>query len=222
MEKTRPAAPVDCIFMPVLLDLFCKAGGAGMGYHRAGFDVVGVDIEPQPNYPFEFVQADAMTFDLRGFDAIHASPPCQGYSKAMRHLSRGAAMLIDETRERLNASGVPWVIENVQGAPLTTCTTLFGEHGVILCGSMFGLKLWRHRLFETSFAIRPPQACDHREPPINPTRRSSAAKVREEYGMNPETVWRAEMDVPWMGKDEARQAIPPSFTEWIGRQMLKA
>lgn len=193
-----------------------------MGYHRAGFDVVGVDVKPQKNYPFEFVQADAMTFDLSGFDVIHASPPCQAYSKAMRHLSNGAAMLIDETRDRLQATGKPWVIENVEGAPLATCTTLFGEHGVLLCGSMFGLKIWRHRRFETSFPVRPPKACDHAEPPINPTRQSSAALVREKYGINPETVWRQEMAVPWMLKDEARQAIPPAYTEWIGRQLLSA
>jgi len=193
-----------------------------MGYRRAGFDVVGVDIEPQKNYPFEFVQADAMTFDLSGFDAIHASPPCQGYSKAMKHLSHGAAMLIDETRERLQANGKPWVIENVVGAPLATYTTLFGDHGVLLCGSMFGLKIWRHRMFETSFPVWPPRSCDHSEPPINPTRQSSAARVREQYGLNPETVWRQEMAVPWMGKDEARQAIPPAYTEHIGRQMMSA
>jgi DNA (cytosine-5)-methyltransferase 1 len=208
----------------LLLDLFCKAGGAGMGYHRAGFDVVGVDIEPQKNYPFRFVQADAIEYLAdRGkeFDAIHASPPCQAYSKAMRHLSHGAPMLIDDTRGQLQQAGKPWVIENVEGSPLATCSTLFGDHGVMLCGSMFGLRIWRHRLFETSFSVRPPRACNHTVAPINPTRRSSAAKVRKEYGINPEAVWRSEMNVPWMNKDEARQAIPPAFTEWIGRRLIQ-
>ena len=112
-----------------LLDLFCGAGGAAMGYHRAGFEVVGIDIAPQPNYPFEFVQADAMEFPLDGFDAIHASPPCQAYTA----LATGKhPRLIEPMRERLASSGVPWVIENVVGAPL--------RQPVLLCGSMFGLS----------------------------------------------------------------------------------
>lgn len=202
-----------------------------MGYHRAGFDVVGVDIEPQPNYPFEFVQGDAMTFDLSGFDAIHASPPCQGYSKAMKHLSNGAAMLIDETRERLQATGKPWVVENVEGAPLATCTTLFGEHGVLLCGTMFGLRIYRHRLFETSFAIERPKPCDHSVVPLNPHRAdgdpggpiAGRARMRQEFGddVNCEKVWASEMGVDWMNRMEARQAIPPAYTEWVGNQLLK-
>src|SRR5215472_5910436 len=104
---------------PLLLDLFCGAGGAAMGYHRAGFDVVGVDIAPQPRYPFEFHQADAMTFPLDGFDAIHASPPCQDYSKAMRHLATvNYPRLIYPIRDRLRATARLWIIENVAGAPL--------------------------------------------------------------------------------------------------------
>src|SRR3989304_5094805 len=106
---------------PKLLDLFCGAGGAAMGYHRAGFDVVGVDIKPQPHYPFEFHQADAMTWPLDGFDAIHASPPCPGSSR-LRRLpwlkGREWPLLIPGVRRRLVAAGVPWVIENVMDAPL--------------------------------------------------------------------------------------------------------
>lgn len=99
-----------------LLDLFCKAGGAGMGYHRAGFEIVGVDIEPQPNYPFEFIEADAMTFPLNGFDAIHASPPCQRYTQlGTREDLTHYPDLVDATRERLESSGKAWVIENVPG-----------------------------------------------------------------------------------------------------------
>lgn len=214
----------------ILLDLFCKAGGAAMGYHRAGFRVVGVDIEKQKNYPFEFVQADAMMYPLDGFDAIHASPPCQGYSKAMKHLSNGAPLLIDEVRERLQAAGVPWVIENVEGSPLATRTTLFGEHGVLLCGTMFGMRIFRHRKFETSFHIRAPKVCDHNVVPLNPHRASGdpggpiagRARMRAEFGddINCEKVWAKEMGVDWMTRLEARQAIPPAYTEWIGKQLI--
>lgn len=214
----------------ILLDLFCKAGGAAMGYHRAGFEIVGVDIEPQPNYPFEFVQADATTFSLDGFDAIHASPPCQAYSKAMKHLSNGAEMLIDDTRDRLEATGKPWVIENVEGAPLATCSTLYGEHGVLLCGTMFGMRIYRHRKFETNFRILSPKSCDHSIVPLNPHRAdgdpggpiAGRARMRKEFGegVNCEKVWAAEMGVDWMTRLEARQAIPPAYTEWIGKQLM--
>jgi DNA (cytosine-5)-methyltransferase 1 len=149
---------------PRLLDLFCGAGGAAMGYHRAGFDVVGVDHKPQPRYPFEFHRADALAFPLDGFDAIHASPPCQAHS-ALRHLQKGKEYpdLIPETRARLVASGLPYVIENVDGAPL-------GESGflIMLCGTMFKLRtpdgraeLRRHRLFEMSLSIALRPACQH-------------------------------------------------------------
>ena len=144
-----------------LLDLFCGAGGAAMGYSRAGFtEIVGVDTRPQPHYPFTFVQADAMTYPLDGFDAIHASPPCQAFTalKSMWN-SKVHADLLTPTRERLQASGIPYVIENVAGAPMQ------GPY-VILCGTMFGLgtgtaELRRHRLFELGgfYALTPP--CQH-------------------------------------------------------------
>jgi DNA (cytosine-5)-methyltransferase 1 len=150
---------------PLLLDLFCKAGGAGMGYHRAGFDVVGVDIEPQPRYPFRFVQADALEFLAahgREFDAIHASPPCQKYC-ALRHLAKTEDYpdLIPETRELLEATGRPWVIENTPGAPLRS--------PLILCGTMFrlrtncGAELRRHRLFESNCFLGCGLKCRHYE-----------------------------------------------------------
>ena len=221
----------DCM---ILLDLFCKAGGAGMGYHRAGFDVVGVDIEPQKNYPFEFVQADAIEYLAdRGkeLDAIHASPPCQAYSKAMKHLSNGAPMLIDETRDQLAATGRLWVIENVEGAPLATCSTLWGEHGVLLCGTMFGMRIFRHRKFETNFKISQPKPCDHTIVPLNPHRAdgdpggpiAGRARMRAEFGndINCEKIWAKEMGVDWMSRLEARQAIPPAFTEVIGRRLIQ-
>src|SRR5688500_4187308 len=115
-----------------LLDLFCGAGGCSEGYHRAGFEVVGVDLKAQKNYPFEFIQADALDYPLDGFDVIHASPPCQAYS-VLRRANPDAeyADLIEPTRAKLQASGLPWIIENVPGAPLAQSITL--------CGSMFGL-----------------------------------------------------------------------------------
>ncbi len=144
---------------PRLLDLFCGAGGAAVGYARAGFEVVGVDIKPQPRYPFEFHQGDALTYPLDGFDAIHASPPCQAFT-ALRSMwnARDHADLVDATRQRLAESGLPYVIENVPGAPL--------REPIMLCGSMFGLgtgaaELRRHRLFELfGFAVLTPR-CQH-------------------------------------------------------------
>lgn len=202
---------------PKLLDLFCGAGGAAMGYHRAGFDVTGVDIKPQPRYPFTFIQADAMTFPLDGFDAIHASPPCQDYSRAMRCFVQPGQYprLIDPVRERLTAAAVPWVIENVPGAPLPHQSDLFGAHGVELCGSMFGLPIWRHRLFEVSSPLIAPRSCDHTCQPMNPH------KAKRPGGRTPESRWREAMGVGWMDKDCGREAIPPAYTEYIGAQLME-
>jgi DNA (cytosine-5)-methyltransferase 1 len=187
-----------------------------MGYHRAGFTVVGVDIKPMPNYPFEFHQGDALEY-LREhgheFDAIHASPPCQAYSRSMRHLSHAKPMLIDACRDLLIASGRAWVIENVEGAPLATESDIFGSHGVLLCGSQFGLRVWRHRLFETSFPVSRPRPCNHSELPINPHRATSRARG------DTEGAWVNECGLSWMTQREARQAIPPAYTEYLGKQL---
>ena len=147
---------------PRLLDLFCGAGGAAMGYHRAGFEVVGVDIKPQPHYPFEFHQADALTYPLDGSDAYHASPPCQGYS-IMRHLpwlkNKEYPLLISPIRERLSSTCKPYVIENVVGAQ-----KIAKMQAGWLCGGMFGLNFYRHRLFETTFFWFQPGHPKHQQP----------------------------------------------------------
>jgi DNA (cytosine-5)-methyltransferase 1 len=207
---------------PRLLDLFCGAGGAAIGYHRAGFDVVGVDIAPQPNYPFEFVQADALTFPLGGFDAIHASPPCQMYSRALRHMSAPQPMLIDAMKRRLTKHGDAWIIENVEGSPLPTQSDLFGAHGVMLCGTSFGMRIYRHRLFETSFPVSGPP-CKHTRPAMNPHNQAARDLMYEEFGRgDPEVTWRREMGVEWMGRYEAREAIPPAYTKHIGGYLMAA
>ena len=221
---------------PRLLDLFCGAGGAGMGYHRAGFDVVGVDNRPQPRYPFEFHQGDVITayggiqgwIDYLGhrrpFDAIHASPPCQDYSKNLRHQASGYERLIEAIRYRLRSSGVPWVIENVEGAPLPSQADLFGAYGVELCGTMFGLRIWRHRLFEASYPVAPPRGCDHTCRPLNPYRQTSRVLMPQIVGgewRTQEEPWRAEMGVPWMSRDEGREAVPPAYTEYIGTRLME-
>jgi DNA (cytosine-5)-methyltransferase 1 len=212
---------------PKLLDLFCGAGGAGMGYHRAGFDVVGVDLQPQPRYPFEFYQADAMTFDLAGFDAIHASPPCQHYMRgqgsALRKAGRIYPDLLPATRERLRVSGAPWVIENVPGAPMRA--------DVVLCGSLFGLPIVRHRLFEfwqapNALILLP--ACSHARLAITVTGLGTPSYVRNSrkkagIAMNyqPGEV-AAAMGMPWAIRRELSQAIPPAYTQWIGERLLAA
>lgn len=206
-----------------ILDLFCGAGGAAMGYARAGFDVVGVDIKPQPRYPFEFIQADALTFPLDGFDAIHASPPCQTYS-AMRNswnARKDHPDLLPATRARLAAAGVPYVIENVPGAPMAP---LF-----LMCGSAFGLgipgyQLRRHRWFEVSGAwfLSPP--CQHRGPVIGIYGDHGRDRRRKEgFGRYFSLDERKQaMGIDWMARDELDQAIPPAYTEYVGEQLLTA
>jgi DNA (cytosine-5)-methyltransferase 1 len=197
-----------------LLDLFCCAGGAAMGYHQAGFEVVGVDIQPQPRYPFEFIQADALDIPaLWQFDAIHASPPCQAYSNAQRLRKNDHPDLIGPVRERLIESGVPYVIENVFGAPLREPTTL--------CGGMFGLKVYRHRLFETSFPIWAPHHPPHTAKQAKMGRPPKEGEFIQVVGNFSGVEYaRAAMGIGWMTRDELREAIPPAFTQFIGKQLL--
>lgn len=206
---------------PRLLDLFCGAGGAGMGYHRAGFDVVGVDINPQPNYPFEFVQDDAgaVAYGLgvldHSFDAVHASPPCQAYMRSGNVDRDKHPDLLPTVRALLKKSGVPWVIENVPGAPMRA--------DAVLCGSMFGLTVRRHRWFEFSDGVPrfPPMGCDHSRKVVgvygHPHGAGGAA-----VGMLPSTLetWSEGLGIDWMTTKELALAIPPAYCEWIGRQLL--
>lgn len=219
---------------PRLLDLFCGAGGASKGYQRAGFYVVGVDIKPQPRYcGDEFVQADAMVLLaqalagygaewIQGFDAIHASPPCQSYSRSFKHLATPQPLLIEAVRERLVASGVPWVIENVEGAPIPKAADLFGRTGFVLCGTAFGLRIERHRLFESNVLMASSE-CHHQRHAMNPHNVAGRKRIYEEFGRgDPEKLWAREMGVEWMNRHETREAIPPVYTEWIGRELLWA
>ena len=209
-----------------LLDLFCGAGGAAVGYHRAGFDdITGVDIKPMPRYPFKFVQADALEYLAcfwPKFDAIHASPPCQAYSTATREASKHPD-LYAETRTRLRVIGLPWVIENVIGAPY--------EYGVLLCGTMFGLDedgewLRRHRNFETSSVMFAPQ-CHHRHQrrAVTVTGKCFLSQTKDCARHSRQPTWALAcrlMEIDWMNRRELPQAIPPAYTEFIGKQLLEA
>ncbi len=208
---------------PRLLDLFCGAGGAAEGYHRAGFEVVGVDIKPQPHYPFEFHQADALTYPLEGFDAYHASPPCHFYSVTRNiHTCRDKDYpdLVDPVRELLEATNKPYVIENVVGAPLNL--------PVMLCGLMFQLKVLRHRLFECNFYCMQPGHPYHRNIEIGKNGfccvvAHSAVKGNTNYQYPArKAMWVEAMQIDWMTKQELTQAIPPAYTEYIGSYLLKA
>lgn len=219
---------------PRLLDLCCGAGGAAMGYARAGFEVVGVDIKPQPHYPFEFHVGDALRWPLAGFDVIHASPPCQGYSVA-RQRGKRYPLLIEPIRERLDVLDVPWLIENVPGAPLREPVTLCGfeRHCIARDDDGTWLALKRHRLFESNcFLFAMACACDKAKADGytlagvyggGGERRDCARRDGSRGGYTPRAHVRRElMGIPWMNRDELREAIPPSYTEWLGRQIRAA
>jgi DNA (cytosine-5)-methyltransferase 1 len=218
-----------------LLDLFCGAGGAAMGYYRAGFtDITGIDNSPMPRYPFTFIQADALEYLAEHgheYDVIHASPPCQGYSR-MRHLpwlkDRQYPMLIEPVRKLLMKSEAEWVIENSPDAPL---------QGFVLCGLMFGLPLYRHRRFETSrFMMNPGHP--HHTIVIGHGRFVNDRRKGSQNNSSAEGAWGNQkivtvvgglylkhdgeiaMGIDWMAKDELSEAIPPAYTEFIGRQLL--
>lgn len=236
---------------PKLLDLFSGAGGAAMGYYRAGFDVIGVDLKPQPHYPFEFIQADALDYVATNgwrYDAIHASPPCQVHSTITPNKSKHLD-LIPVTRYWLETLGLPYIIENVGGARKAL------RNPFMLCGSQFNLKVYRHRLFESNVMVLVPHHQPHRDKGCNAGHTISKNGFISIAG-NFETMrqWNEEskrphvynkiayekrfimlvghwtcaldyakfaMGVDWMNKTEITQAIPPAYTEWIGRQLIQ-
>ncbi len=221
---------------PRLLDTFCKAGGCSRGYVMAGFDVTGVDIEPQKNYlksgATAFIQADALEF-IRDhgseFDAIHASPPCQRYSSACFTPERRNMHpdLLDATRQVLRDLGRPFVIENVVGAPLS-------RWSIWLCGLMFGLKVFRHRGFESSAMLMQPPHVPHRGKLIGvdgmrcpighggwaSQRHRNKQAARDNGERDTAESWQVALGIDWMTRNEMAQSIPPSYTEFIGRQLL--
>lgn len=200
-----------------MLDLCCGAGGAAVGYNRAGFsEIVGVDIDAQPRYPFEFWQRDAMTMtyeEILSFDFIHASPPCQQYSRGSvlaRKQGKVYPDLIDPVRRMLVASGKPYVIENVVGAPV--------RPDICLCGTMFGLGVLRHRYFETNLPIKQTLTCQHDGTVIDGDYVTVAGNGG--HGGKKFADWKRAMQIDWMTKVELKESIPPAFTEWIGREAL--
>lgn len=200
---------------PRALDLFSGAGGAAVGLYRAGFEVVGVDIEAQPNYPFEFRQADATCYPLEGFDLVWMSCPCQGYSALNNANKREYPRLIGQMRDRVQAWGGPYIIENVVGSPLIS--------PVMLCGSMFGLKVIRHRLFESNLLLfGQPHKC-HNLPKGRRISDHDKESVWRVWGHEVGTAadWSRAMGITWMRtKRELAQAIPPAYSEFLGRQVM--
>lgn len=219
---------------PKLLDLYCCQGGASAGYEAAGFDVFGVDLEKQSRYPYPFHQGDALTvldvllhgwslpFDLNGrrrylelddVAAIHTSPPCQAHTLAQRIQGNDHPDLIAPTRELLRELDVPWVIENVPGSPL--------ENPIQLCGAMFGLRTYRHRLFESNVPLAAPAHPEHVAKTTKmgrPVRNGEFMHVVGNFaGVD---LGREVMGMPWATRDGLREAIPPAYTEFIGRQLV--
>ena len=208
-----------------LLDLFCGAGGAAMGYERAGFEVTGIDINPQPHYPFEFYQGNALKVLEHvvnwypPFDAIHASPPCQwgtAYRRRPNHV-KDCPNLIEPTRALLEETGLPYIIEQPEGNKAAL------KDPITLCGSSFGLDVRRHRSFETNWDL-PSVPCNHswQTPRFPPATNRTNLRSTVEVGVwrIPLEVQKKAMGIEWMTLEELSEAIPPAYTEYIGRQLL--
>jgi DNA (cytosine-5)-methyltransferase 1 len=221
---------------PRLLDLYCGAGGCSVGYHRAGFDVVGVDLHPQPNYPYEFHQFDAISLlsginrsafrpfppiNVRRFDAIHASPPCQAYTTMNNRRASSSPPLIAQTRALVDQAGMPYVIENVLGARSEL------NSPILLTGEMFGLRVHRPRLFEANWPLMSGQPPPRQHNPVpvygkldgrRVWTRSDGTELRAPRTLEPAAE---AMGIDWMTWDELREAIPPAMTEYIGHQLVQ-
>jgi DNA (cytosine-5)-methyltransferase 1 len=206
-----------------LLDLFCGAGGAAMGYYSTGFKVVGVDIKPQPHYPFQFIEADALDFVTlygQSFDMIHASPPCQRYTKQakQKRTSESHPDLIGPVRDVVVALNKPYVIENVLEARSHL------KDPVMLCGTQFGLGVFRHRLFESSTTI--PELAHRRHygrigdgTYVSVTGHTGGRSLRDGILHGVFADWQRAMNIDWMSADEMTQAIPPVYTEYVGNAL---
>ncbi|MFJ2001631.1 class I SAM-dependent methyltransferase [Streptomyces chartreusis] len=205
---------------PRLLDLFCCQGGAAKGYADAGFDVTGVDKDPQPRYPYRFVQADAIAFVLEHgaqFDFIHTSPPCQHDTECQRIQGNTHPDLIAPTRAALETTGRPWVMENVRGAVPKL------RDPVMLCGAMFALETYRHRFFEPGggFRLDQPGHYAHTVPQAKMGRPVPPGHYGQYVGnFSGVDLARRVMGVPWMNRDGIRECIPPAYAEHIGRHAL--
>ena len=205
---------------PRLLDLYCCQGGAAMGYHRAGFEVVGVDVAPQPRYPFEFHQGDALEYlaaHWREFDAVHASPPCHDHS-ALASVAGldGTGHLLADTRAALSALPLPWVVENVPGAAMRV--------DLRLCGGMFGLRTYRHRWFEFADPMFPPVLPHPKHRVLTDSRKRRAGW---EAGLHTSVtgdvtpdIASAALGIDWMDANGLSQAIPPAYTAVVGAHLL--
>jgi len=207
---------------PLLLDLFCGIGGAATGYHRAGFDVIGVDWKPMSEYPFPIFRADAIEFGVPEYingmkvDAVHASPPCKRFSTLSKSLGYDSHTdLLTPTREMLSKLSIPWIIENVPGAPM--------RNPIILCGSMFDLRiergyLQRHRLFESNVLLMVPGPCNHTGQAIGVYGNGQGGGSLKNRTANAAEA-RALMGIDWAGRNGITQALPPAYTEYLGCQI---
>ncbi len=204
--------------MAKVLDLCCGGGGAAMGYYRSGYAVTGVDLHPQPKYPFDFIQDDALNYaadHAHEYDLIHVSPPCQAFSAITPDRSKHIN-LIPAFRRILKASGKPYVIENVPRSPL--------KNPIMLCGTMFGLLVIRHRLFETNPVLWwPPQPCQHLRKVVKAGRKPDRKKHYAAVFGNFSDIefGQQAMKIDWLGQKRLAQAIPPAYTQWIATEIQK-
>lgn len=203
---------------PKILVTYCCQGGDSWGWHLAGFDVTGVDLSPQPRYPFTFTQGDAVEYIRshgREYDAVVGSPPCQAYTLCQRIQGRDHPQLIGSTREAMEQTGRPWIIENVEEAR--------GElrSPVMLCGASFGLHTYRHRLFESSVQLTAPLHQEHVQRTVKMGRPLVPGDWYHAVGNFSNVPYvKADMGVPWMSRDGIRECIPPAYTEFLGRQLI--